>query len=94
MALFSISKRQVKNKCDNMGREETMTKVIFHFGQIYFGFLHFGLCISNFEFRNLEFRILHFGFCKSDFSISDFFYYIKIYLFYKFRNIIHYKNYY
>ena len=26
--LFSISKRQVKNKCDNIGREETMTKYI------------------------------------------------------------------
>ena len=26
--LFSISKRQVKNKCDNIGREETMTNNI------------------------------------------------------------------
>ena len=26
--LLSISKRQVKNKCDNIGREETMTKYI------------------------------------------------------------------
>ena len=26
--LLSISKRQVKNKCDNIGRKETMTKYI------------------------------------------------------------------
>ena len=26
--LLSISKRQVKNKCDNIGREETMTKYL------------------------------------------------------------------
>ena len=28
LTLFSISKRQVKNKCDNIGREETMTNNI------------------------------------------------------------------
>ena len=28
VTLLSISKRQVKNKCDNIGREETMTKYI------------------------------------------------------------------
>ena len=28
VTLFSIRKRQVKNKCDNIGREETMTKKI------------------------------------------------------------------
>ena len=28
VTLLSISKRQVKNKCDNIGREETMTNNI------------------------------------------------------------------
>ena len=28
VTLLNISKRQVKNKCDNIGREETMAKYI------------------------------------------------------------------
>ena len=28
VTLLSIRKRQVKNKCDNIGRKETMTKYI------------------------------------------------------------------